>query len=80
MADSDSLSLHWKRPERLEYPKVWHTFKARDLNSDNLVEYRIQDLPLEKADEAYEHMFSNYVQDEPIGQVLGISLTSSSID
>lgn len=71
MAHSNSLSLKWKRPEKLEYPKVWHTFKARDLDSNELVEYRIQDLTLERADEAYQHMFVNFVQDEPIGQVLG---------
>lgn len=71
MADSKGFSLKWKRPDRLEYPKVWHTFKARDLDSDELVEYRIQDLPLDRADEAYEHMIANFVRDEPIGQVLG---------
>lgn len=65
-------NLKWKRPVTTEFPKVWHTFKARDLDSDKLVEYRIQDLPLERAEEAFEHMFANYIKDEPIGQVLGI--------
>lgn len=71
MTNDEVLSLNWKRPETVEYPKIWHTFKARDLESDELVEYRIQDLPLDKMDEAFEHMQSNYIQDEPIGQVLG---------
>lgn len=66
-----SLSLKWKRPKTTEYPKVWHTFKARDLDSDELVEYRIQDLPLDRLDEIIEFMFNNYIVDEPIGQVLG---------
>lgn len=68
MAD---LALIWKRPDTIEYPKVWHTFKARDLDSDKLVEYRIQDLPLDRVDDAYAHMVANYNQDEPIAQVLG---------
>lgn len=68
MAD---LTLKWKRPETIEFPKIWHTFEARDLYSDELVEYRIQDLPLDKTDEAFDHMVANYMQDEPIGQVLG---------
>lgn len=68
-----ALSLKWKRPETLEYPKIWHTFKARDLDSDKLVEYRIQDLPLDRIDDAFEHMFAYYVREEPIGQVLGKS-------
>lgn len=68
MAD---LTFKWKRPDTVEYPKVWHTFKARDLDSDELVEYRIQDLPLDRIDEAFEHMLANYNQDEPIAQSLG---------
>lgn len=69
---AESLVLKWKRPESLEYPKVWHTFKARDLDSDKLVEYQIQDLPLERVDEIFDFMFKNYIVDEPIGQVLGM--------
>lgn len=71
MANDKGLSLKWKRPETVEYPKVWHTFMARDLDSDELVEYRIQDLPLEKANEAMEHMQENWLKDEPVAQVLG---------
>lgn len=66
-----NLVLNWKRPESIEYPKVWHTFKAKDLDTDELVEYRIQDIPLDRVEEVFEHMVSNYIQDEPIGQVLG---------
>lgn len=73
-----ALSLKWKRPETLDYPKVWYTFKARDLDSDELVEYRIQDLPLDRADDALEHMIANFVHDEPIGQVLGKSTNCHS--
>lgn len=65
------LSLKWKRPDSVEYPKVWHTFMARDTDSDDLVEYRIQDLPPERANDAYEHMLGNYILDEPVGEVLG---------
>lgn len=76
MANNDGLSLKWKRPDTVEYPKVWHTFKARDLDSAELVEYRIEDLPLEKVDQVFEHMQANYIRDEPIGQSLGGFLTS----
>lgn len=65
------LTLKWKRPNTVKYPKVWHTFKAKDLDCDEMVEYRIQDLPLDRTDEVFEHMIANYIQDEPIGQVLG---------
>lgn len=67
----EDLTFIWKRPSTIEHPKVWHTFKARDLDSDELVEYRIQDLPLDRIDDAFEHMEANYNQDEPIAQALG---------
>lgn len=62
------MILHWNRPDSVEYPKIWHTFKARDLDSDELIEYRIQDLPQSRAEDALKHMFDNYIQDEPIAQ------------
>lgn len=44
---------------------------ARDTISDNLVEYCIQDLPLDRVNDAYYHMLVNYIVDEPVAQVLG---------
>lgn len=67
---SNVISLKWTRPESTEYPKVWHRFMARDLNSDNLVEYRIEDLCIENANAAYEHMRQNYLKDEPICETM----------
>lgn len=69
--ETDRIVLEWKRPQTLEYPKVWHTFKARDLNSDKLVEYRIEDLTESRIADVLDHMCKNYVPDEPIGQSLG---------
>lgn len=65
------ITFIWERPKTVEFPKIWHTFKARDLDSDELIKYRIQDLPLDRMEEAFEHMRANYNQDEPIAQVLG---------
>lgn len=41
---------------------------ARDVDNDKLVEYRIQDLPQYRAEDAYNHMFDGYIQDQPIAQ------------
>lgn len=72
MANIENLPvLKWKRPVSDEYPKVWHTFKARDIGSDNIVEYRIQDLPLNRIDDLFEHLLATFIPDEPIGQALG---------
>lgn len=65
---NDTIKLSWIRPTSVEYPKIWHTFKARDIDSDQLVEYRIQDLPQSRAEDAYKHMFESYIHDQPIVQ------------
>lgn len=65
------FKLEWIRPSTIEYPKVWRTFKARDLDSDELIEYRIQDLPESRFDDAVDHMKKCFLHDEPISQALG---------
>lgn len=66
-------SLTWKRPESVDFPKVWYTFRARDIDSDNQVEYRIQDLPLDRIDDYYQYLFDTFIPDEPVGQALGFA-------
>lgn len=63
--------LKWKRPDSIEYPKIWHRFRARDLNSDNIVEYRIEDLVEDRFQDALKHMRENYLMDEPVSQGMG---------
>lgn len=70
MNSSNLIKLNWSRPQTTEYPKIWRKFKARDLNSDELIEYRIQDLPESRLEDAVEHMISNYLKDEPITHAL----------
>lgn len=65
---NEKIILSWNRPTSVEYPKIWHTFKARDVNNDKLVEYTIQDLPQSRANDAYKHMYEGYIQDQPIVQ------------
>lgn len=65
------IHMKWKRPDSVEYPKVWHKFKARDVNSEKMVEYRIEDLTEARVKEAYQHMRDNYLTGEPVSVVLG---------
>ncbi|XP_031616505.1 uncharacterized protein LOC116336654 isoform X2 [Contarinia nasturtii] len=64
----ENLVLKWRRPETIEFPKVWHTFKVRDMDTDKLVEYRIQDLPSDRTEEILEHLVANFIQDAPVLQ------------
>lgn len=65
------LKLHWTRPTTADYPKIWRTFVGRDVNSDKLTEYRIEDLTESRFDDAIKHMEAFYLRDEPVSQVLG---------
>lgn len=70
-ASEDRPILSWNRPDSVEYPKIWQTFKARDTDSDNLVEYRIQDLPLDRIDDYLQYLLENFVPDEPCAKAFG---------
>lgn len=45
-------------------PEVYYKFKAKDKNSDEIIEYRVQDLPMELYDEAIELFLKNFLPDE----------------
>ena len=55
-----------KRPDKSVFPQVYHTFKAKDLNSDNIAEYRVQDLPEEYYEQTVDFMVKYFLPDEPI--------------
>lgn len=64
--------LKWKRPESSDYPKVWHTFKAKDIHSDESVEYRIEDLPESRYEEAIAMMAQYFCGDDPLWEAYGM--------
>ncbi|CAO1407403.1 unnamed protein product [Diamesa hyperborea] len=56
----------FERPKNLEFPKVYHTFQAKDVDSDNLVTYRVQDLPEEYYEKALELMEKYQLPEETL--------------
>jgi hypothetical protein len=48
------------RPENLKFPQVFHKFKAKDLNSDKIIEYHVQDLPEELFESALNLFAEHY--------------------
>jgi hypothetical protein len=62
----------FKRPETLSFPQVYYTFKAKNKNSDEIVEYRVQDLPIEKYEEAVDFMVKYFLPDETFCASKGI--------
>lgn len=69
----------FKRPENIPFPKVWHTFKAKDLDG-SLTSYDIQDLPPDQFDEAVSLMKQNYLTDEPLAKVTNLLLEPGSME
>lgn len=67
----ETVKLSWYRPESVEFPKLWCTFKASDINSDELVQYRIQDLPESRIDDGINFMAKYFCMDEPICEAFG---------
>lgn len=56
----------WTRPTEVPFPAVWHTFQAKDLNSEDQVTYIVQDLPEERFEDAIKHMVGIFIYDEPM--------------
>lgn len=73
------MGFSWKRPENIKFPTVWYTFEAKDLNSDNLVEYRVQDLPVERFDDAINYMTSFFIPDEPMCETRDLASDEVSV-
>lgn len=62
--------MSWKRPETVPFPSVWLRFKARDVDSDNLIEYRVQDLTEADFEAAFDHMKTHFLKDEVMNNVM----------
>lgn len=56
----------FKRPENLALSKVYYKFTVKDKNSNNVVNYRVQDLPEEYFEEAVQFLLKNFVPYEPM--------------
>lgn len=68
---TNELAPTWKHSKTVEYPKVWHTSMARDLDSNDLVEYRIEDIAQSNANNVLNHLQANYIPDETWIQAIG---------
>lgn len=68
----ETIKLKWTRPELMDFPKIWHTFKAKDTDSDELIEYRIQDIPDSRKEEAVHCMVQQFSRDEPLCDAYGM--------
>lgn len=69
----------FERPESLSFPHVYYTFKAKDKNSNDVVEYRVQDLPEDYYERAIDLIVTDFVPQETFCLCKKISESSISI-
>ncbi|XP_058822545.1 uncharacterized protein LOC131684045 [Topomyia yanbarensis] len=58
--------MGWTRPEEPAFPAVWYTFQANDVDSDQLVTYRVEDLTEDRHADMIQHFLDNFIDDEPL--------------
>lgn len=61
-----SYAFKWTKSPAIPYPNVWHRFKAKGLDGEELIDYSIRDIPEDRFEEAIDHLMNNYVHDEPM--------------
>lgn len=70
--------MPFKRPENVEFPTTYYTFKAKLKNSDEVIEYRVQDLPEDRFEEALEMMRTQFLPDESLCSSKGVDVDARS--
>lgn len=67
------------RPESLAIPTTYYTFKAKLRNSDEVIEFRVQDLPEDRFEEALEMLRTHFIPDESMCSGRGVHNDPKSI-
>lgn len=50
---------------QFSFPKIYQTFQAKDLESNDLVEYIVRDLSKDRIEDALSHLLINFIPFEP---------------
>ncbi|KAJ6641378.1 hypothetical protein Bhyg_06317, partial [Pseudolycoriella hygida] len=56
------------RPENILYPNVWLKFQAKDIESDDLIEYSVEDLTEDRFSEAITIMATEFLANAPLSK------------
>ena len=63
----------------LQKSKIYSSFKAKDKDSDEIIEYSIQDIPEDKFEEAINLYVEHFITDEPLAEVRKLHENKSAI-
>jgi hypothetical protein len=70
----------FERSKNLPFPLIYRTFKARDKDSDALVQYRIQDLAEEDFARAVALLAADYAPEETLFKCRGVADDKESLN
>lgn len=70
----------FNRPHTSNYPSIYHTFEARDLHSNKLVQYRVEDFPRHRYEEGVQYMIQNFFEHEVMGRTRKIKLDRVAVE
>lgn len=70
---SFEMMYSWSRPENVDFPLTYSRFQALDCESDErVVEYRIEDLPEDRFEDAVNIIRDKHLIDEPMKSSKGV--------
>lgn len=67
------------RPNTINYPFIYHTFEARDLHSNKLVKYRVEDYPRDRYEEGVQYMIQHFFEFEVMGRTRRIKSDRTAV-
>lgn len=70
--------MPFKRPEHIEFPHTYYTFKVKSRDSGEIIEFRVQDLPDDKFEEALEMLKTHFLPDESFCSAKGVDKDPNS--
>lgn len=60
----------WKRPDNVEFPKVWVEFEGKTEVNGKKRKYWIQDIPEDMYEDIVHHMTTGFLLDEPLSKYI----------
>lgn len=70
----------FKRPENFSFPQIYYKFRAKDRDSDEIVNYYVQDLPEDRVEETIDLMVKHFLPDETLCSSIGVPNSPEDVD
>jgi hypothetical protein len=69
-----------KRVEGFKFPQIYHTFKAKDKDSDQLINYHVQDAPKDRFEEIVDFMVRDFLPYEAMCESKGVPKNEKCVE